>query len=62
MLSLAFILNQQDFYDKILRNTSQIGILSEWKEVLCVRFVFHKIGIFCEELWGSNLTELFCHY
>lgn len=60
-LSLAFIVYQQDFYDQILCDTSQIGIVSEWKEVLCAQFIFHEISIFYEELYGSDPIELFCH-
>lgn len=50
LLSLAFILYQQDFYDQILSDMSQIGIVSEWKEVFYVEFVFNEKGIFYKKL------------
>lgn len=39
----------------------QIGIMSEWKEMCYVLFVFNEIGIFYEEIGGPNPIELFRH-
>lgn len=59
LLSLAFILYQQDFYDQILSDMSQIGIVSEWKEALYVEFLFMKKASFIKNLEGLILLNYF---